>query len=78
MCNIFEAKPTMCVSFANETKTQVKWVAIVRHRVKKWVSANNTPPKGSCYCVPNSNEMIMRSLCLKTSKKYSGDGCALN
>jgi hypothetical protein len=51
----------MCISFANEGKTQVGWVAIIGRRTWKWASANNIPPKGSPYCVWDSNEMIMRS-----------------
>jgi hypothetical protein len=65
----------MCVSSTNERKTQVGWVVVVKQRMWKWASANNTPPKGFPYHVLNWNEMTMKSLCLKTSKKYNGDGC---
>ncbi len=74
--NMSEAKPTMCVSSANEGKTQVGWVVAIGWKAWKWASANNTPPKGSPYHVLDSNEMIVKSPCLKTSKIYNGDGCA--
>ncbi len=74
--NTFEAKPIMCVSFVNEGKRWIGWAVIVGRRVWKWASANNIPPKGSPCCAPDYDEMIVRSLCLKTSKKYNGDGCA--
>jgi hypothetical protein len=66
----------MCVSFVNEGKRWIGWAVIVGRRVWKWASANNIPPKGSPCCAPDYDEMIVRSLCLKTSKKYNGDGCA--
>ncbi len=65
----------MCVSFANERKTQVGWVVTIGSRMQRKTNANNTP-KRSPYHVPNSNEMTMKSPCLETSEKYSGDGCA--
>jgi hypothetical protein len=65
----------MCVSFTNEKKTQVGWVATVGRKMWKWISANNTPPKGSS-CHTNSNEMIVRSPCLEASEQYNGDGHA--
>ncbi len=43
--NTFEAKPTMCVSFVNKRKTQLGWVVVVGWKVRRWTSANNTPPK---------------------------------
>jgi len=64
--NTSNARPTMCVSSANEGKTQVRWVVAVKQKVRKWASANNTPSKGSPYHVLDWNEMIMKSLCLKT------------
>ncbi len=64
-CNTSKAGPTMCISFANERKTQIEWVATIKHRTQKWVNANNNPPKGSYYHWLDSDEMIMRSLCLK-------------
>ncbi len=33
--NTFEVGPTMCVSIANERKTQVEWVVVVAQRVRK-------------------------------------------
>jgi hypothetical protein len=66
----------MSVSSANEGKTQVRWVAIVGWKVRRKASANNIPPKGSPCCVLDSNEMIVKSLCLEAFDKYSGDGCA--
>jgi hypothetical protein len=71
---MFKTRPTMCVSFANKGKTQIGWV--VGQKVLKWVNVNNTPPKGSPYCVLDLNEMTMRSLWLEVYEKYNGDGCA--
>jgi len=66
----------MSASFANEGKTQVGWVATIKQKAQKRDSVNNILPKGSPYCLPNSDEMIMRFSCLKAFDKYSGDGCA--
>jgi hypothetical protein len=66
----------MCVSFTNKGKTQVGWAVIVGWKVQKWVSVNNTYPKGFPCHVLDSNEMTMKSLCLEASEKYSGDGHA--
>ncbi len=62
---------TMCISFANEKKTQVGWATTRRQKVWKWASINNTLSKGSPCCVPNSNERIIKSLCLKAFAKYN-------
>ncbi len=43
----FEVGPTMCVSFANEGKTQVRWVVAIGQKTQRWTSANNIPPKRS-------------------------------
>ncbi len=74
--NTFKARPIMCVSFANERKTHVKWVVVVRQITQRWVSANNTPPKRSPCHVQDLNEMIMKSMCLEISEKYNGNGHA--
>jgi hypothetical protein len=74
--NTSKAKPTMCVSSTNKGKTQIGWVVPIRQRTQRRANANNTPPKGPPYCVPNSDEMIMKSSYLEASKKYSGDGHA--
>ncbi len=66
----------MCIPFTNEGKTQVKWVVAIGHKGQKWVNVNNISYKRSPYYVPDLNEMIVRSPCLKTFKKYSGDGHA--
>jgi hypothetical protein len=66
----------MCISSTNEGKTQVGWAVAVGGRAQKWANVNNTLPKGSPSHVPDSNEMIERSLCLEALKKYSGNGCA--
>jgi len=66
----------MCISSINEGKTQVGWAVAVGQKAQRWVSVNNTPPKASPSHVPNSIEMIERSVCLETFKKYSGNGCA--
>ncbi len=67
---------TMCIPFINEWKTQVKWVVVIRHKGQKWANVNNILCKGSLYYVPDLNEMIVKSPCLKTFKKYSGNGHA--
>jgi hypothetical protein len=67
---------TICVSSESERKNQVRWVIIVGQRVWRRVKANNTPPKRFPCCLLNSNEMIMKSSCWKTYKKYNGDGHA--
>jgi hypothetical protein len=72
--NTSDARPIMCISSANEGKTQIRWVIVIRQRVRRW--ANNTPPKNSFYHVLGSNEIIMKSSCLEASEKYNGDGCA--
>jgi len=74
--NTSRARPIMCVSSTNERKTQVRWATTVGQKVGRRVSANNTLPKRSPCHVLDSDEMIVRSWCLKASKKYSGDGCA--
>jgi len=67
-------KVIMCVSSSNEGKTQVGWVATIRRKARRWANINNIPPKG-CPChVPYSNEMTMKSPCLKVFEKYNGDG----
>jgi hypothetical protein len=66
----------MCVSFTNKGKTQVKYTTVIGEKAWKLISANDTPPKGSPYCVPNSNEMTVKSLCLEAFKKCSGNGHA--
>jgi hypothetical protein len=68
----------MCVSFANERKTQVGWVVAIGWKTWKWVSVNNIPPKGSPCCVLDLDEMIVRSLCLKAFKEYNENGHVLN
>ncbi len=68
----------MCISFANERKTQIGWVVAIGWRTWKWTSVNNIPPKGSPCCVLDLDEMIVRSLCLKASKKYSENEHVLN
>jgi hypothetical protein len=65
----------VCIIY-QQGKTQVGWVAIVGWRMQKWINANNTPPKGSPYRLPHSNEMIVKSSCLETFEKYSTDGYA--
>jgi hypothetical protein len=72
--NTFEARPIMCVSFANEGKTQVGWIVVVGWRVQRWTSVNNTPPEESPCCVSDLDEMIMKSLCLEAFENYGGDG----
>ncbi len=57
---MFEIGPSMCVSFGNEAKTQVRWVATVEWRAQRCVNINNTLPKGSPCHVPYSNEMTMK------------------
>jgi hypothetical protein len=66
----------MCISSTNERKTQVGWVVVIGQRIGRWVHVNNITPKGSLYCVSDSDGMTMKSLCLETSKKYIGDGRA--
>jgi hypothetical protein len=74
--NTSKAGPTMCISSTNNEKTQVGWVVEVGQKARRWTNVNNTPLERSPRHVLNSNEMIVRSLCLETSKKYSGDGHA--
>ncbi len=64
----FDAGLVICVSFANEGKTQVKRAAIVGWKMQKWVRSNNIHPNGSPCCVPNFNKMTMRSPCSETLK----------
>jgi hypothetical protein len=71
-----DVRSTMCVLSTNERKTQVGWVVVIRWIMQKWAKTNNAPPNGFFYCVPNFDEMIMRSSCLEACKTYSGDGCA--
>jgi hypothetical protein len=59
----------MCISFTNEGKTQVGWVATVRQKSQRSVNANNTLPKGSPYHVSYLNEMTMKSPCLEAFEK---------
>jgi len=66
----------MCVSFANERKTQVEWVVVIGWKVRKWTSANNIPSKGSPYCVLDLDEMTVKSPCLKAFEKYNENGHA--
>ncbi len=66
----------MHVSFTNEGKTQVGWVTIIGQKMWKWVNASNTPPKGSPCCVPNLNEMTVKSPCLEVYENYNGNGHA--
>jgi hypothetical protein len=40
----------------------------------KMSKCKNTLSKGSPYHVPNSDEMVMKFLCLKAFEKYIGDG----
>ncbi len=47
------ARPTICISSINEGKTQVKWVIDIGWKTQKWTQANNSPPNGSPYCVPD-------------------------
>jgi hypothetical protein len=63
----------MCVSCVDKKK-KVRWA--IRRRMQKKTSANKIFPKGSPYCVLELDEMIMKSSCLVTSEKYSGDGHA--
>ncbi len=72
----FNVKPTICISFANEGKTQVRVVVTLKQRLRSWAIVNNAPPNGSSCCVLYFDEMTMRSPCWKAWKKYSGDGCA--
>ncbi len=65
----FEARLIMCIPFANEGKTQVKWVVAIGHKWQKRANVINTPCKGSPYYVPNLDEMIVRSSCLKNLQK---------
>jgi hypothetical protein len=71
--NTFEVGPTMCVSIANERKTQVEWVVVVAQRVRKWANANNIPPKGPPCCVLDLDEMTAKSPCLEAFEKYNGN-----
>jgi hypothetical protein len=57
------ARSSICISSINERKTQVRWVIVIGPKAQRWAWANNVLPNGSPYCVPNSNEMIMRSSC---------------
>jgi hypothetical protein len=66
----------MCITFANDGKTKVRWAGTIGWRAWKWTNANNTPPKGSQYHVQDLDKMNVKSPCLKASKKYSGNGCA--
>jgi hypothetical protein len=66
----------MCVSFVNEGKTQVNWAITVGRKARKWVNANNTPPKGPPCHVLDLDEMTVKSLCLETFEKYNEDGHA--
>jgi hypothetical protein len=59
----FDARPIICVSSAKERKTQVRWVVVIRWKVRIWAKENNIPPNWSPCHVPNFNEMTMRSLC---------------
>ncbi len=70
-----KAWPTMCISSTNEGKTQVGWSITIGWGTQKWVSANNTPPKGSPFHVLDSNEMIVGFPYFETSKKCSENGC---
>jgi hypothetical protein len=62
---MFKVGPTMRVSFSNEGKTQVGWVVTIGQKAQRWANINNTPPKGSPCHVPYSDEMTMKSPCLK-------------
>jgi hypothetical protein len=66
----FHARHIICVSPTNEGKTQIWWATIIGQKVWKWTWANNAPPDGSPYHVPNCNKMTMRSPCQWTWKKY--------
>ncbi len=57
------ARPTICVSFANKWKTQVCSAIVVRWRAQRWAKANNAPRNGSPCYVPNFNKRTMRSPC---------------
>jgi hypothetical protein len=63
----------MCVSSANERKTQIGWVVVVGWKAQKWTNVNNYPWKRSPCCILDSDEMVMKSLCLEVLEKYSGD-----
>ncbi len=63
--------PIMCVSSTNERKTQIGWATTLQQKTWKWISVNDTPSKRSPCYVPNSNEMTIKSLCLKAFAKYN-------
>ncbi len=52
-CNHYNAKttsnvgPTICVSFAKEGKTQVRWATAIGWKAWRWARTNNIPPNGS-------------------------------
>jgi hypothetical protein len=65
--------PTIYVSLANEWKTKVGWGVIIGQKVWKCVNVNNILFKRSLYRVLNSNEMTMKSSCIKACEKYCGE-----
>ncbi len=62
----FYAGLIICVSSTNEGKTQIHWAFVRGQKVRRWAWANNAPPNGSPYHVPNCDEMTMRSPCQET------------
>jgi hypothetical protein len=53
--NTLKTWPTMCVSYANKGKTQVRWA--IGQKVQIWARPNNNPPKRSPYRVLDLDEM---------------------
>jgi hypothetical protein len=43
----FDARLIICVSFANEGKTKIGWVAVIGRKTQRWAKTNNIPPNGS-------------------------------
>jgi len=76
MDTTFEIWTIICVSLECKRKNQVGWVIIVGRKTWRCVKMNNIPPKRFPCCSLKSDEMIMKSSCWKTYKKYSGDGHA--
>ncbi len=69
----FDVKRTICILFANEGKTQVRVVVILRWKVQRWGIVNNVPLNGSPCHVFYFDKMTMKSPCWEVWKKYDGD-----
>jgi hypothetical protein len=57
-------------------KHKPNWATTIGWSVQRWVNANNIHPKGSPCHVLDSDEMVVKSPCLKAFEKYNGNGHA--